>query len=197
LSANALMQFNQLPAEEQTNQTEEQQLTDDKKDDTQNHESSQISQNQSQRKARDFQTATTDGTQELDPKTIKECEPIFFNIIETIFRQGCPKATCKIGLIYLAKIINYYPDFTKQYLDVLLTSPENIRLATLEIKPLPGTEEEVYVSGANTEKYRTYGAPMEWNSLYISQQLQETVIQQECEVLEQSHIEIFDAAIGQ
>lgn len=39
------MQFNQLPAEEQTNQTEEQQLTDDKKDDTQNHESSQISQN--------------------------------------------------------------------------------------------------------------------------------------------------------
>lgn len=78
-----------------------------------------------------------------------------------------------------------------------MTSPENIRLATLEIKPLPGTEEEVYVSGANTEKYRTYGAPMEWNSLYISQQLQETVIQQECEVLEQSHIEIFDAAIGQ
>lgn len=71
-------------------------------------------------------------------------------------------------MIYLAKIINYYPDFTKKYLEVLLSCPENIRLATLEIRPLPGTEEEVYVSGANTEKYRTYGAPMEWNSLYIS-----------------------------
>jgi len=53
----------------------------------------------------------------------------------------------------------------------LLSCPENIRLATLDIKPLPGTEEEVYVSGANTEKYRTYGAPMEWNSLFISQEL--------------------------
>ena len=50
----------------------------------------------------------------------------------------------------------------------MLSCPENIRIATLEIKPLPGTEEEIYVSGANTEKYITYGAPMEWNSLYIS-----------------------------
>jgi hypothetical protein len=91
-----------------------------------------------------------------------------FNIIDTIFKFGAPKATTKIGLIYLAKIINYYPEFTKRYLDVLLSCPENIRLATLEIRPLPGTEEEVYVSGANTEKYRTYGAPLEWNSLFIS-----------------------------
>lgn len=107
-------------------------------------------------------------TQEIDSKTVDECTPIFFSIIETIFKNGCPKATTKIGLIYLAKIINYYPDFTKKYLQVLLSCPENIRLATLEIRPLPGTEEEVYVSGANTEKYRTYGAPMEWNSLFIS-----------------------------
>jgi hypothetical protein len=65
----------------------------------------------------------------------------------------------------------------------------------LEINPLLGTEEEVYVSGANTEKYRTYGAPIEWNSLYISQELQKSVISEGLEVLEQNHIEIFDAAI--
>lgn len=99
---------------------------------------------------------------------IAECTPVFFNIINLIFKTGAPKATIKIGLIYLAKIIDFYPQFTKQYLQVLLESPENIRLATLEIAPLPGTEEEVYVSGANTEKYRTYGAPLEWNSLFIS-----------------------------
>lgn len=97
----------------------------------------------------------------------------------------------------MAKIINYYPEFTKKYLQVLLGCPENIRFATLEIKPLPGTEEEVYVSGANTEKYRTYGAPMEWNSLFISQELQKTVLSEGLEVLEQAHIEIFDAAINQ
>ncbi len=65
----------------------------------------------------------------------------------------------------------------------------------LEINPLPGTEEEVYVSGANTEKYRTYGAPIEWNSLYISQELQKSVLNEGLEVLEQNHIDIFDAAI--
>ena len=91
--------------------------------------------------------------------------------------------------------MNYYPQFTSNYLRVLLACPENIRTAILEMKPLPGTEEEVYVSGANTEKYRTYGAPMEWNSLFISQELQKTVISEGLEVLEQPHIEIFDAAI--
>ena len=79
-----------------------------------------------------------------------------------------PKATIKIGLIYLAKIINFYPEYTATYLSVLLGAPDNIRSAVLEVEPLPGTEEEVYVSGANTEKYRTFGAPHEWNSLYIA-----------------------------
>ncbi len=51
------------------------------------------------------------------------------------------------------------------------------------------------MSGANTEKYRTYGAPIEWNSLYISQELQKSVLNEGLEVLEQNHIDIFDAAI--
>jgi len=77
---------------------------------------------------------------------------------------------------------------------VLLACPENIRQAVLEVKPLAGTEEEVYVSGANTEKYRTYGAPIEWNNLYISKELRSTVLSEGLEVLDHSHIEIFDAA---
>jgi hypothetical protein len=44
-----------------------------------------------------------------------------------IFKENCPKATTKIGLIYLAKIINYHPEFTSNYLKVLLSCPENIR----------------------------------------------------------------------
>lgn len=79
-------------------------------------ESSMMTQNYSQRKARDFQTASTVQTADLDTKTIEECTPVLFNIIDTIFKHGCPKATTKIGLIYLAKIINYYPEFTKKYL---------------------------------------------------------------------------------
>jgi hypothetical protein len=60
---------------------------------------------------------------------------------------------------------------------------------------LPGTEEEVYVSGSNTDKYRTYGAPHEWNSLYIAQALKEYVINNKLDNLEWAHIEIFEACL--
>lgn len=116
-----------------------------------------------------------------------------FNIIYNIFRPNAPKATLKIGLIYLAKIMDFYPEFTDKYLEIILTSPENIRSSTLEMSPLPGTEEEVYVSGSNTEKYRTYGAPQEWNSLFVSQALQKAVFDDNLESLEWPHIEIFEA----
>lgn len=42
--------------------------------------------------------------------------PIFFDIINQIFTINAPKATIKIGLIYLAKILNFFPDFTSTYL---------------------------------------------------------------------------------
>jgi len=100
-------------------------------------------------------------------------------------------------LIYLAKIINFYPEYTATYLSVLLAAPDNIRSAVLEVEPLPGTEEEVYVSGANTEKYRTFGAPHEWNSLYVGQALKQYVIDNNLENLEWAHIEIFSACLQQ
>ena len=123
--------------------------------------------------------------------------PMLFDIIDQVFSPNSPKATIKIGLIYLAKILNYYPEYTKTYLSVLLQAPDNIRSAILEVEPLPGTEEEVYVSGANTEKYRTFGAPHEWNSLFIAQALEKHVIENNLENLEWAHIEIFDACLKQ
>ena len=132
----------------------------------------------------------------LEPITLKTVEhytPILFRIIYSIFRQEAPKATLKIGLIYLAKIMDFYPDFTEKYLEILLSCPENIRSSTLEMNPLPGTEEEIYVSGSNTEKYRTYGAPQEWNALYVTQALQKVVERENLQSLEWPHIEIFDA----
>jgi hypothetical protein len=55
--------------------------------------------------------------------------------------------------------MDLYPSFTATYLNILLSCPENVRTSTLNVNPDHGTEEEVYVSGVNTEKYRTYGAP--------------------------------------
>ena len=108
------------------------------------------------------------GEIEITEKVIKEYEEIFFEIINAVFTPHAPKATVKIGLIYLAKIMDLYPEFTATYLNILLSCPENVRSSTLDLNPIPGTEEEVYVSGVNTEKYRTYGAPEEWNSLFVA-----------------------------
>jgi len=49
------------------------------------------------------------------------------------------------------------------------------------------------VSGSNTEKYRTYGAPQEWNALFMTQALQRVVEKENLQSLEWPHIEIFDA----
>jgi hypothetical protein len=116
-------------------------------------------------------------------------------MIHQILTPNAPKATIKIGLIYLAKILHFYPEYTNTYLQILLSAPDNIRSATLEVEPLPGTEEEVYVSGGNTDKYRTYGSPHEWNSLYIALALQKYVIDNSLENLEWAHIEIFAACL--
>jgi len=78
-----------------------------------------------------------------------------------------------------------------------LSAPDTIRSATLEVNPLLGTEEEVYVSGGNTDKYRTFGAPNEWNSLFVAQALEKYVISNNLENLEWPHIEIFEACLKQ
>lgn len=72
----------------------------------------------------------------------------------------------------MAKINHYYPDFSDLYLNILLSVPDSIWTSVIECEPIPGTEEEILVSGATTEKYRTYGAPMEWNPLFIASSLE-------------------------
>jgi len=104
----------------------------------------------------------------MTEQEIEQYTAIIFEMIHFILTPNAPKATIKIGLIYLAKILHFYPEYTDTYLHILLNAPDKIRTATLEVDPLPGMEEEVYVSGSNTEKYRTYGAPHEWNSLFIA-----------------------------
>jgi hypothetical protein len=99
----------------------------------------------------------------------------------------------------LAKVLHYYPEFADRYLEILLTVPDDIRSSIVDVEPIlgPGTEEEVLVAGAVTEKYRTFGAPLEWNSLFIAQSLERHVKEAGLDTLEWAHIEIFDACLKQ
>lgn len=135
--------------------------------------------------------------QETMMKLAEEYTPILFRMIESIFKVDAPKATLKIGLIYLAKILHFYPEFTDRYLQILLSVPETIRTSVVDVSPLPGTEEEVYVSGSATEKYRTFGAPLEWNPLFVAQSLEKYIKESGLENLEWPHIEIFEACLQQ
>ena len=139
----------------------------------------------------------TGSQQDTMGRVLEEYTPLMFRMIEAIFRVEAPKATLKIGLIYLAKILNFYPEFTDLYLQILLSVPDSIRTSVVDCNPLPGTEEEVYVSGSSTEKYRTYGAPLEWNPLYIAQSLEKFIKESGLERFEWAYIEIFEACLKQ
>lgn len=130
-------------------------------------------------------------------KMSEEYSPTLFKIINEIFVPSAPKATLKIGLIYLAKILHFYPEFSDAYLKILLSVPDIIRTSVVDVEPIPGTEEEVLVAGATTEKYRTYGAPLEWNPLYIAEGLAKVIKEGELESFEWPHIEIFEACLQQ
>lgn len=139
----------------------------------------------------------TSSQQETMMQLSEKYTPILFRMIEAIFRVEAPKPTLKIGLIYLAKILHFYPEFTDLYLQILLSVPDNIRSSVVDVSPLPGTEEEVYVSGCCTEVYRTFGAPLEWNPLYVAQSLERHIKDKKLENLEWPHIEIFEACLQQ
>lgn len=66
------------------------------------------------------------------------------------FNEHTPKLTLKLGLIYLAKVLHIYPGFAEKYLDILLKIPDQMRQSVLDVHPLSGSEEEVYVSGCFT-----------------------------------------------
>jgi len=179
LCSNALLFFNTQPLAEEV--SEEDKILEA------SNEQSRVQQSDS--KARRQQV--------IAEQEVESFTPLLFEIINAILTTTAPKATIKVGLLYLAKILHFYPEFTDTYLHILLSAPDKIRSATLEVDPLPGTEEEVYVSGANTEKYRTYGAPHEWNALFVAQALEKFVVGSNLMNLEWAHIEIFEACLQQ
>jgi len=127
----------------------------------------------------------------------QESEKPIFAILYKVFNENTPIITQKVGLIYTAKLLKYYKDFSKHYLSILLKVPEKVRANVLDVKPMPGTEEEVYVLGVYTQKYRTFGAPLEWHCLHIAAELESFIRSHELKFLEQVHIQVFEACLVQ
>ena len=76
--------------------------------------------------------------------------------MDSVFSIDSPKATQKIGLIYLASIIKSFPDLCDRYLEILLNVSQEIRSDIL-LEPEEGNGDQFskkeYVAGSSAGKY--------------------------------------------
>jgi hypothetical protein len=94
-------------------------------------------------------------------------EHLFLEIIDHIFSLPSPHMTIKIGFIYLAEILEFYPELGKKYMKLLIEYKDNnIRKEVLKVAQ--SHEEFEYTINGFTERYKFCGAPYFWNQLVIA-----------------------------
>lgn len=104
---------------------------------------------------------------EEDLKEIAKTEPKFLEIIEYIFSLRSPHMTIKIGFIYLAEILEFYPDLARKYMKLLIEYKDSkIRKEVLNVNQ--AYDEFEYTINGYTERYQFCGAPKFWNQLVIA-----------------------------
>jgi len=128
-------------------------------------------------------------------KTFENEEAFLINLVNSIFRLNTNQNVLKIGLIYLANILNKYPVLCPRYLEILLHIADVIRSSILDINPIPGTEED-YIA-QNSFKYKLTGAPLLWNSVGIAEALESYVQEKDLASFERVHSEIFERCLVQ
>ena len=124
---------------------------------------------------------------------IQKSEHIILEIIDHIFNLSSPKMTIKIGFIYLAIILEFYPDLAKKYMKLLIEYKDNtIRKEVLKVNK--SSEEYEYTMNCFTERYKICGTPYFWNQLVIAGIFRDYVIEN-LERFESTHLLILHSII--
>ncbi len=124
---------------------------------------------------------------------IKKCEDIILNIIDHIFNLSSPRMSIKIGFIYLAEILEFYPELAKKYMKLLIEYKDNtIRKEVLKVNK--SLEEYEYTMNCFTERYKICGTPYLWNQLVIAGIFRDYVIEN-LERFESTHLLILHSII--
>ena len=98
---------------------------------------------------------------------IQKCEETILDIIDHIFTLSSPRMTIKIGFIYLAEILEFYPNLAKKYMKLLIEYKDNtVRKEVLKVNK--SLEEYEYTMNCFTERYKICGTPYLWNQLVIA-----------------------------
>ena len=124
---------------------------------------------------------------------IQKCEETILNIIDYIFNLSSPRMTIKIGFIYLAEILEFYPELAKKYIKLLIEYKDNtIRKEVLKVNK--SLEEYEYTMNCFTERYKICGTPYMWNQLVIAGIFRDYVINN-LERFESTHLLILYSII--
>jgi hypothetical protein len=124
---------------------------------------------------------------------IKKCEDTILSIIDHIFNLSSPRMTIKIGFIYLAEILEFYPELAKKYMKLLIEYKDNtIRKEVLKVNK--SLEEYEYTMNCFTERYKICGTPYFWNQLVIAGIFRDYVIEN-LERFESTHLLILHSII--
>jgi hypothetical protein len=101
--------------------------------------------------------------------------------------------TIKIGFIYLAEVLEYYPELAKKYMKLLIEYKDNtIRKEVLLVEQ--SSEEYEYTINCYTERYKFCGAPYFWNQLKIAGIFRDYVLEN-LERFESNHLLILHSII--
>jgi len=124
---------------------------------------------------------------------IQKCENTILEIIDHIFNLSSPRMTIKIGFIYLAEILEFYPNLAKKYMKLLIEyKDDTIRREVLQVTK--SLEEYEYTMNCFTERYKICGTPYFWNQLVIAGIFRDYVIEN-LERFENTHLLILHSII--
>lgn len=121
-------------------------------------------------------------------------EEKFLSIIDSIFERRSPNNTLKIGFIYLANILHYYPNLAEKYIKLIIELDYIIiRQQVLEIDN--ASLEMEYTGNSLAEKYKICGAPLLWMPIYIAGIFRDYILKNNIQALNETHLEIFHSIV--
>lgn len=120
---------------------------------------------------------------------MQKWEETFLKNIDYIFQIHSPNNTLKIGFIYLANILHYYPSLAEKYMKLLIEfNYSSIRQQVLEIED--ANLEMEYSDNCLAEKYKICGAPVFWNPIYVAGVFRDYIINNNIPSFDATHLEI-------
>jgi hypothetical protein len=127
-------------------------------------------------------------------KETEELEDTCLSTIEEIFHLKSPNHTLKIGFIYLAEILHYYPKLSEKYMKMLIELDYGlIRSEVLDI--YDDRKEWEYTGHSLAEKYRICGAPLTWMPIWVAGIFRDYVLKNSIQSLDAVHLEILQSII--